>query len=231
MRILIIEDTPRLREGIASAFRKSGYAVDTAADGEEGLWMAQTNAYDALVLDIMLPRIDGLEVLRQLRHEGQPVPILLLTARDTIPDRVHGLQIGADDYLIKPFSLEELLARVQVLCRRTYKNSANSLTIGPLTVDISARRATTGSIELDLAHREFSLLEYLALRQGQVVSRSEIEAHIYDERVDPMSNVVDAAVYSLRKKLSQAGVPSLIHTRRGFGYILEINSSNEGTTK
>jgi DNA-binding response OmpR family regulator len=165
----------------------------------------------------MLPKLDGLALLRKIRGEGQTTPVLLLTARDTIEDRVEGLRMGADDYLVKPFALAELLARVEVLCRRSYGARPGPVRLGSLEVDLAARRLRRDGKEITLTAREWRLLEYLALRRGQVVPRAEIEAHIYDELVEPMSNVVDTAVYGLRRKIG-AG---LIRTRRGLGYVLE----------
>ncbi|PTX99080.1 response regulator transcription factor [Opitutus sp. ER46] len=219
MRVLVVEDAPRLQRAVAAALRHAGYAVDVAGDGEEGLWLAQANAYDAVVLDWMLPKRDGLTVLRRLRESGQETHVLMLTARDTVADRVTGLQGGADDYLVKPFALEELLARVEALCRRAYGRKSSRLEVGPLVLDTAAKRAFVADAPLELSAREYSLLEYLARRAGEVVPRHEIEAHLYDERVDPMSNVVDSAICLLRKKL---GTP-LIHTRRGQGYVLAVS--------
>jgi DNA-binding response OmpR family regulator len=199
------------------ALRHAGYAVDTATDGEEGLTAVNENVYDAIVLDVMLPKVDGISLLRQLRAAGNTTQVLLLTARDTVADRVEGLRQGADDYLVKPFALEELLARVEVLCRRTYGTKAGILCIGPLAIDLAARRLQLAGVDVDLTAREWRLLEYLAVRNGQVVARAEIEAHIYDEMVEPMSNVVDTAIYGLRRKIGA----DLIRTRRGLGYILE----------
>ena len=225
MRILLVEDSPRLLRNIALALRRSGYAVDTATDGEEGLWLAESHGYDAVVLDIMLPKRDGLDVLRTLRARGRPVHVLLLTARDTVMDRVTGLQAGADDYLVKPFALDELLARVQALCRRAYGAKQPRLVIADLEIDFSARTVLRAGRPVGLTAREFQLLEYLARRRGEVVSRTDIEAHIYDGQVDPMSNVVDSAVCSLRKKIAvTASAVPLIHTRRGLGYVLEASA-------
>jgi len=225
MRILLVEDSKRLRETVAKVMRRSGYKVDESADGEEGLWKARENVYDAIILDIMLPGRDGLEVLEALRREKRDVPVLMLTARDAIEDRVQGLRQGADDYLCKPFALEELLARVEVLCRRGYGQRDPLIRVGDLEIDTVARRACRAGHELDLTAREFALLELLALNPGAVLSRSRIEEHIYDELVSPMSNVVDSTVYALRKKLAVTpGLPSLIHTRRKHGYILEERS-------
>lgn len=228
MRVLLVEDSPRLTRSLTSALRRSGYAVDTAADGEEGLWLAESNEYDAIILDIMLPKRDGLDVLRTLRAAGRPAPILLLTARDTVADRVTGLQTGADDYLVKPFALEELLARVQALCRRAYSTKQPRVVVGDLEVDSAARTVRRAGRPVELTAREYQLLEYLVRRGGEVVSRSDIEAHIYDGLVDPMSNVVDSAVCSLRKKIAVSGSAGpLIHTRRGHGYVLEAPPARE----
>lgn len=221
MRVLLVEDSPRLQRNIATALRRSGYAVDTAADGDEGLWLAESHDYDAIVLDLMLPKRDGLDVLRTLRARRRPAHVLLLTARDTVADRVIGLQAGADDYLVKPFALEELLARVQALCRRAYGTKAPRLVVADLEINPAALEVHRAGRPVELTAREYQLLEYLARRCGEVVSRTDIEAHIYDGQVDPMSNVVDSAICSLRKKISV--VPSsapLIHTRRGLGYVL-----------
>jgi DNA-binding response OmpR family regulator len=226
MRILLVEDSKRLRETVAKIMRRSGYKVDESGDGEEGLWKARENVYDAIILDIMLPGRDGLEVLETLRREKCDVPVLMLTARDTIQDRVRGLRQGADDYLCKPFALDELLARVEVLCRRGYGQRDPLIRVGDLEIDTVARRSCRAGHELDLTAREFALLELLALNPGAVLSRTRIEEHIYDELVSPMSNVVDSTVYALRKKLCVAeDLPSLIHTRRKQGYILEERSS------
>ncbi len=216
MRVLFVEDSDSLRRSVGRALRHAGYAVDVAADGEEGFAAVGLNGYDVLVLDIMLPKLDGLALLRQMRAAGNKTHVLLLTARDTVADRVEGLRQGADDYLVKPFALDELLARVAALCRRAYGSKASALRIGPLELDFAARRVLRDSTSIDLTAREWRLLEYLARRLGEVVPRAEIEAHIYDELVEPMSNVVDAAIYALRRKIGA----ELIRTRRGLGYVL-----------
>jgi DNA-binding response OmpR family regulator len=221
MRVLLVEDSERLRRSLSTALKKSGYAVDATGDGAEGLWLAESNGYDVLVLDIMLPGTSGLEMLQKLRKAGHNAHVLLLTAKDTVEDRVRGLKAGADDYLVKPFALEELLARVQALCRRTYGQKTNTLKIADLEIDSAAKIAARGRATLDLTAREFALLEYLAMRRGQVVTRSQIEEHIYNGDVDPMSNVVDSAICLLRRKLNAHGNGELIHTRRGLGYVLE----------
>jgi DNA-binding response OmpR family regulator len=222
MRLLLVEDSVRLQRSLAAALRRSGYAVDVAGDGEEGLWLAESSDYDAIVLDLMLPKRDGLDVLRTLRAHRKPTHILLLTARDAVSDRVTGLEAGADDYLVKPFALEELLARVQALCRRAYGSKQPKMVVTDLEIDPAALRVNRAGQPIELTAREYQLLEYLVRRRGEVVSRAEIEAHIYDGQVDPMSNVVDSAICSLRKKIAVAGSSRpLIHTRRGLGYVLE----------
>ncbi|HEY3862718.1 MAG TPA: response regulator transcription factor [Verrucomicrobiae bacterium] len=221
MRLLVVEDSQRLQRSLAKALRKAGYAVDVSGDGEEGLWLAESNDYDAIILDIMLPKLDGLSLLREIRQSPRTTPILLLTARDTLRDRVEGLQTGADDYLVKPFALEELLARVQALCRRHYGARSNRVSVGDLEIDLTAHAAAKAGRPLDLTAREWMLLEYLVLRRGHIVTRSEIETHIYSDSADLMSNAVDSAVCSLRKKLGASDGKPVIHTKRGLGYILD----------
>ena len=224
MKVLFIEDSARLQMSVGRALRKAGYALDVTGNGEDGLWQAEANDYDVIVLDIMLPKLDGLSLLRQLRQKGKSTHVLLLTARDTVEDRVQGLQLGADDYLVKPFALEELLARVEALCRRAYGSKQTRLVIADLEIDTAAKEVFRAGNLVKLKPREYLLLEYLARRSGQVVTRSEIEAHIYDDSVDPMSNVVESAVCSLRKKISAANPAPLIHTRHGLGYVLKVES-------
>jgi DNA-binding response OmpR family regulator len=219
--VLLIEDSRRLRTYIVDGLTQAGHAVDTAADGEEGLWMARSNDYDAVILDLMLPKMDGITVLERLREEGVATHVLILTAKVTVEDRVHGLEKGADDYLVKPFALEELLARVQALVRRRYGVKSSMIRVGPVQIDTGRKTATRDGEPIELTSREFALLEFLALRKGQVVSRTEIEEHIYDHNTELSSNVVDSFVYRLRKKLEPAGGPALIHTRRGMGYVLK----------
>jgi DNA-binding response OmpR family regulator len=220
MRVLLVEDSERLRRSVGVGLRKAGYAVDLAGDGEEGKWFALGNDYDVIVLDLMLPKIDGLTLLRQLREKGKNTHVLLLTAKDTVDDRVTGLRAGADDYLVKPFAFDELLARVEALARRAHGVKRPVIRIGELEIDPTRRIVRRGETVLDLPPREFALLEYLAMRKGDLVTRTEIEAHIYDEQAEPMSNVIDAAIYSLRKKIDPPGEKSLIQTRRGMGYVL-----------
>ena len=220
MRVLLVEDSVRLQAAVARGLRRSGYAVDTTGNGEEGLWMAASSEYDVVVLDLMLPGLDGLTVLRRLREQGRGTHVLILTARDAVDDRVRGLREGADDYLVKPFALEELLARVQALCRRSYQRKNPRIEIDDLSIDTGTRTARRRGQPIELTAREFTLLEYLALRQGQVVSRTEIEAHLYPDSAELMSNVVDSAICTLRKKITPPGSAPLIHTRRGMGYVL-----------
>ena len=220
MRVLIVEDSKRLQTYVAKGLRQRGYAVDVATDGEEGLSLAESGDYDVIVLDLMLPKLDGISLLRRLRAQNCTTHVLILTARDTVDDRVEGLGSGADDYLIKPFAFEELLARIQALLRRSYSVKTPSLHFGDLEIDLTARVARRCGILLDLKPREYALLEYLALRRGEVVPRTEIERHIYDERVSPMSNVVDSSICSLRKAIDEPGGLSLITTRRGMGYVI-----------
>ncbi len=220
MRVLLVEDSKRLQDYVAEGLRQAGYAIDVAGDGEEGLWAAESTAYDAVILDIVLPKMDGLEVLEKLRAQENKTHVLMLTAKDTVEDRVRGLAQGADDYLIKPFAMEELIARVQALTRRSYGIKSSLITVGDLLINTALRVVVRGGRELDLKPREYCLLEFLSYQMGNVVSRADIERHIYDERAEPMSNVVDSAVCRLRKKIDLDGAPSFIQTRRGMGYVL-----------
>ena len=224
MRVLIVEDSETLRDSLRSGLAREGFAVDTAADGEEGARLARNNPYDALVLDWMLPKLDGLGVLASLGVLARRPHVLVLTARDRVEDRVRGLNAGADDYLVKPFAFEELLARLHALVRRRYAESSSRVEVGPLSVDVVARRAEVGGATLELTAREFALLEYLALRRGHTVTREEIEDHIYGVNKLPSSNAVDSAICILRAKLGACG-KDLIHTRRGQGYVLEHRAS------
>ncbi|RJP32654.1 MAG: DNA-binding response regulator [Phycisphaerales bacterium] len=225
MRLLVVEDYAPLRKSLCQGLQEAGYAVDASADGEEGLWFAKTNDYDGVVLDVMLPGRDGLSIVTQLRRTGRQTPILLLTARDTIQDRVHGLNLGADDYLVKPFAFPELLARVRALVRRRYHRRDPRITVGDLELDTAARTARRGRERIELTAREYALLEFLALRAGDVVTRTQIWEHLYDFDSPAESNVVDVYVGYLRKKIERPGLPKLIHTRRGQGYVLEAGDA------
>jgi DNA-binding response OmpR family regulator len=221
MHVLVVEDSDRLRSSLKTALKNTGYQVSEAADGEEGRWQWENGAFDAVILDGMMPGIDGLSLLKQMRDAGHDTPVLFLTAKDTLQDRVKGLHTGADDYLTKPFELEELLARVYALCRRKYNQYGKHLAIADLVIDTEARKASRAGIEITLTAREYTLLQYLALRKGEVISRTEIERNIYDELDAPLSNAVDSAVCGLRRKLAVApDLPPLIHTRRGMGYVI-----------
>ena len=220
MRVLVVEDSVRLRQTVGTWLRRNGFAVDTSADGEDALVAARTNQYDVIVLDIMLPKLDGLALLRQLRQQGKSTHVLLLTAKDTVADRVRGLELGADDYLVKPFALDELLARVKALCRRAYGSKQTHLAVGDVEIDTTARKVSRAGQPVTLQPREYALLEYLARRRGHIVTRAEIEEHIYADATDPLSNAVDSAVCALRRKLAEANPAPLIHTRRGLGYEL-----------
>jgi DNA-binding response OmpR family regulator len=223
MRILLVEDYEPLARSVAQGLREAGYAVDVSADGEEALALAESNPYDALVLDIMVPKVDGLTILRRLRGSGSPTAILVVTARDQLSDRVAGLDLGADDYLVKPFAFDELLARLRAVIRRRYRASTNVLQVGDLEIDSAARTVRRGGRGITLSAREFALLEYLALRRGQVVTRTEVWEHVYDFAAEPSSNVIDVYVGYLRRKLAdgERGAARLIHTHRGLGYSLD----------
>lgn len=218
MRVLYVEDSATLRETVGRALRLSGYAVDVAADGEAGAALALAEPYDVAIVDRMLPQLDGIALVQRLRAHGCTVPVLMLTARTAVGDRVAGLNSGADDYLGKPFALEEVLARVQALVRRRYGQTAAEVAVGPVTLNTVAKTVSCRGRPIELKPREYALFEYLVLRQGAVVTRSEIEAHIYDDLADPMSNVVNSAISILRRRLAEAGAPPLVHTRRGLGY-------------
>ena len=221
MRILLVEDTVSLRKPVVKALKASGFAVDETGDGDEGYWLACEHEYDVILLDIMLPGMDGHEILRNLRSEGNETPVLFLTAKDTIEDRVAGLRLGADDYLVKSFAIEELIARVEALGRRRYQRSTAAIKVADLELDSSAKTVIRGGLELKLPAQLFSLLEFLMSRAGEVVSRTDIEEHIYDEQANPMSNVVDTAVCALRRAIkTPASDAPLIHTRRGLGYVI-----------
>jgi DNA-binding response OmpR family regulator len=217
MRVLVVEDNMPMRLAVSEGLEEHGFAVDAASDGEDGLWHAESNPYDVIVLDIMLPKLDGLSLLDQLRARGSQVPVLLLTAKDEVRDRVSGLDRGADDYLVKPFVFAELVARIRALIRRRYDTRSPILKIEDLEIDTAKRLVRRGGVATALSAREYALLEYLALRAGELVSRTDIWEHVYDFRSDATSNVVDVYIGYLRKKL---GSPGMIHTRRGQGYVL-----------
>ena len=216
MRVLAVEDEPDLLSSLMKALREDGYAVDGAPDGDEGLFKAESYDYDAIVLDIMLPGIDGWELLRRLR-QTKKTPVLMLTARDAVRDRVRGLDTGADDYLVKPFELAELLARLRALIRRAASQAESRLKIGDVIIDTAARTVMRRGEEIVLTAREYTLLEYLALHRGKLVTRTTLYDHLFDENDSTLSNLLDVHVFNLRKKLGH----DFITTRRGHGYCIE----------
>lgn len=220
MRLLVIEDYKPLRLALSQGLQEAGFAVDVTGDGKEGLWYARDASYDVIVLDLMLPGMDGLSLLRQIRSEGQRSPVLILTAKDGVKDRVVGLNEGADDYLIKPFAFEELLARVQALIRRRYQSASPMVEVGPLSINLTARCVFYTDQEVRLTQMEYGILEILAMRAGDVVKRTEISDHLYGFDAEPNSNAIDVHVAQLRRKLESNDRPKLIHTRRGIGYQL-----------
>jgi DNA-binding response OmpR family regulator len=220
MRLLLIEDYRPLRLSLTKGLHEAGFAVDATGDGKEGLWYALGNEYDVIILDLMLPGMDGLEILKRIRREGRRACVLILTARDTVQDRVSGLDLGADDYLVKPFAFEELLARGRALLRRNYQEKSPCIEIDDLRIDLSTQQVHRNSEEIPLTPREYALLEYLAMRVGQIVSRTDIWEHVYEFNSSASSNVVDVYIGYLRKKIERPDKPALIHTARGRGYVL-----------
>ena len=222
MRILLIEDDVKVASWVTRGLKEAGFAVDLAADGEEGLHRALTETYDTAIVDIMLPKLDGLSLIDELRRQKVSTPILILSAKRSVDDRVQGLQRGSDDYLTKPFALSELLARVQALIRRASATSEpNSLVVGDLSLDLITRVVRRGDKEIPLQPKEFALLEYLARNAGKVVSRTMIMEHVWDYNFDPMTNVVDARICKLRDKIDKDFGTKLLHTAWGAGYVLK----------
>tara|TARA_E500000305_G_C4003385_1_gene228578 strand:- start:670 stop:1368 length:699 start_codon:yes stop_codon:yes gene_type:complete len=221
VRVLVVEDYEPVRSSVVQALAEEGFAVDSAENGRDGLWLAQSGDYNVIVLDIMLPDTSGIEILQTLRNAQQQVPVLLLTALGAVDERIRGLNIGADDYLIKPFALAELLARVKALVRRSYGDGTTIIQVRDLQIDTNARTVSRNDAVIELTAREYNLFEYFARRRGQVVTRSDVWQSLYDMQSESSSNVVDVYVGYLRKKLDTPGQPSLIQTRRGLGYVLE----------
>jgi len=223
VRILVVEDQPRLSEQLADALADAGYAVDRAVDGKRADFLVETERYDAVLLDLGLPKIDGLTLLRKWRENGHTVPVLVLTARGSWHEKVQGIDSGADDYVAKPFRMEELLARLRALIRRGQQPLvAERVSVGGLTLDTRSHRAWIDEREVVLTAKEYALLEFLARRPGAVVSRADIAEHVWDEHYDPLSNVVDVYIQRLRRKLDRTGEASIIRTRRGEGYQLSM---------
>jgi two-component system OmpR family response regulator len=222
MRVLVVEDDKKIAEFVMSGLKQAGFVVDHSPDGEEGLHLALHEAYDAAVIDIMLPGLDGLSLIEEMRRKTINTPVLILSAKRTVDDRVKGLQSGGDDYLTKPFAFSELLARVQALIRRsTGSTGATFLKAGELSIDLLSRRVVREGTEIDLQPKEFSLLEYFMRNSGRVLSKTLILEHIYDYNFDPQTNVVDVLVCRLRNKIDKDFETKLIHTIRGVGYVLK----------
>ena len=221
MRILIAEDEKSLNRIIAKQLKASGYSVDCCFNGEEAYDLISMTEYDAAVFDVMMPKIDGFSLLKKIRNEGNNLPVLFLTARDSIEDRVEGLDIGADDYLVKPFAFEELLARIRVLIRKNSVSKSNVITVADLTVDISSKKVTRNGRDISLSAKEYELLQYLAVNNGIVLSREKIEDHIWNYDYEGGTNVVDVYIRYLRKKIDDDYDKKLIHTVRGMGYVLK----------
>ncbi len=226
MRILVVEDEKRLASAVERYLRESAFAVDVAHSGKDAVFLANVNPYDAIVLDIGIPEPDGFEVLRRLRERGNAARVLILTARDEVEDRIHGLELGADDYLVKPFALGELRARLRALLRRGETLAPSVLRVANLELDTNAQTAARGGAPVSLTTKEYALLEYLVRNQGRVVGRAEISDKVWDERYDPASNLIEVYINRLRRKVDADGEHPLIHTRRGAGYVLNEPGSD-----
>jgi len=224
MRLLLIEDHTPLRDAVSQYLREAGYLVDTAATGDEGLWAAEGGGYALILLDLMLPKMDGMEILNRLRAKQNPLHIIILSARDGLEDRLDALDAGADDYVVKPFQLSEILSRVRALLRRNYSKKSPVMKVGDIELDPMRRTVNRGGGMIDLTALEYRLLEYLFYRSGETVSRTNIWEHVFEDGTGGSSNTVDVYIGYLRKKLNANGQPDLIHTRRGMGYLLEESS-------
>lgn len=223
MRLLVVEDDPKIAAFVVKGLEQAGFAVDQAADGEDGLHLALSEIYDAAIIDLMLPKLDGLSLIEKLRRQRINTPVIILSARRTVADRVKGLQSGSDDYLVKPFSFAELLARVQALIRRTSgMTHPTRLTTGDLSLDLLTREVVRGGAVIELQPREFALLEFLMRQAGRVVSKTMILEHVWDYNFDPQTNVVDVLICRLRNKVDRDFEPKMIHTLRGVGYVLKV---------
>lgn len=227
MRLLVVEDEKKLNELITKKLEKEYYGVDSCFDGEEAVRYVEGTEYDAIILDIMLPKLDGFGVIKRIRAKKNRVPILLLTARDNIDDKVKGLDYGADDYLVKPFIFEELMARIRVLLRRNSGNADNVITIANLKVDLDAKTVFRDDVLIKLSGREYSILEYLIRNKGKILPRERIEDHIWNYEYEGGTNVIDVYIRYLRKKIDDGYTPKLIHTVRGLGYVLRVDNENK----
>ena len=221
MKLLVIEDSARLLRSLGSGLTKMGYAVDLVADGKEGLDYARYGDYDLIILDLLLPGMDGLTVLRKMRAMGKQTHVLILSAKDQVEDRIRGLELGADDYMVKPFSFEELCARISTLLRRKYESRNPEITIGPFTINTASRQVIRDGEPLSLTPAEYGTLEYLALNRGRVISKEQLLDAMHDSETYAGTNLVEVMVCTLRKKLSVEGADPIIQTRRGYGYIVE----------
>jgi two-component system copper resistance phosphate regulon response regulator CusR len=221
LRVLLVEDSQRLLSSLSQGLTRLGYTVDVAADGEDGLAFAETYEYDVIVLDLMLPGVPGLEVLRRLRARGRKTHILILSARDRVEDRVRGLQMGADDYLVKPFAFDELCARIQALVRRRYQAKNPIIRVGPVEIDTARREVSRAGAALHLTPSEYALLEFLARQPGRVFSQEQLVEHLRSSESEVSSNVIEVLVSGLRRKIHVAGEPPIVRTRRGFGYFVD----------
>ena len=228
MRVLIVEDDARLAELLARSLREAAYAVDVAGDAERGRYQAAVSDYDAMILDVGLPGMSGLELCRELRARGSRVPVLMLTARDAVRDRVAGLDSGADDYLTKPFELEELFARLRALLRRAPEMTASVFTVADLVVDTRGQRVERGGRVIPLTTKEYAMCEYLARNAGRVIGRAELCDHVWDANHDPFSNAIEVYINRLRKKVDAGSAVPLIHTRRGAGYMMADVGTDPG---
>jgi DNA-binding response OmpR family regulator len=224
MRVLLVEDDSRIARFAAKGLREQAYAVDVAVTGDQALYQAAINPYDLIVLDVMIPGPDGFEVCKQLRNAGQRMPILMLTARDAVDDRITGLDCGADDYLTKPFEFRELLARMRALLRRPSRMQPSRLTVGDLVLDTAGQKVSRAGKFIPMTTKEYALMEFLVRNAGRVVGRAEIAEHVWDEEFDPFSNLIEVYINRLRRKIDHGHAQPLLHTRRGAGYILSQNA-------
>jgi DNA-binding response OmpR family regulator len=220
MRLLLVEDDARIARFVAKGLREQAYAVDVSATGDDALYQAEINSYDLIILDVMIPGRDGFEVCRELRKSGQRTPILMLTARDAVEDRIKGLDHGADDYLTKPFEFRELLARLRALLRRSGELRPPQITVGDLVLDTAAQSVSRAGRQIPVTAKEYALIEFLARNAGRVVGRAEIAEHVWDETFDPFSNLIEVYVNRVRRKIDSGAAKPLLHTRRGAGYLL-----------